>query len=519
MNRFVALIIASDRCWRGFAETRLYGRDPGLTLAAVLALFVAAWMAFFAVAYVNIGLHPDVMEVYELSRHLAWGYPKHPPLMALIGFLWLQVFPLTHWSMALLALLNSGFALWYIALVARLYLPADRSIVIVLLLMLTPIFQFNAIRFNANMVLLALWPLATYCFLRSMETRRFAWALAAGGTAALAMLGKYYSVFLIAGFAAAAIATRPGRIYLASSAPWFSALAGLVVLAPHLVWLATHQMSPFTYAMEVHGGYSAFGAWREALVFVLGSAAYLVAPVVAWLIMMRAHLVGAPLRNVLRDMVRLPDRMTPLAIIFAVSVLAPALTAIVLHTDMPSIWAVPGIFMAIIILVGLARPDIARFDTVNLAGMIAVLTVLAIVLAPAYAWYRNDHPHEWGRNFYRGAAAEIIGAWRRSQKGPLRYVGGAEELALAASFYGEDHPDVARDLTFDWMVKRQPAQMPREGIAMACFSDDDNCLTRMMEIAAEVPQATASAHKLHSVWNGRTGAAAAIKIMIVPPRE
>jgi len=52
--------------------------------------------------------------------------------------------------------------------------------------------------------------------LRSFEARDVKWAVAAGAAAALAMLGKYYSVFLIASFVVAALCQK--RSLVASSA-------------------------------------------------------------------------------------------------------------------------------------------------------------------------------------------------------------------------------------------------------------------------------------------------------------
>src|ERR1700757_400513 len=120
--------------------------------------------------------------------------------------------------------------------------------------MVPPIYQLFAQRFDANAVLLAVWPIATYCFLRSFETREVKWAIAAGATAALAMLGKYYSVFLIASFLGAAVCHSQRRAYFGSLAPWTSTITGLAALAPHMVWLATTGAMPFAYALERHAG-------------------------------------------------------------------------------------------------------------------------------------------------------------------------------------------------------------------------------------------------------------------------
>src|SRR3982075_4614763 len=223
--------------------------ESGWALTMLLIGFVAIWMAFLKIAYLGGGLHPDTLETWTLGRSFEWGNPKHPPLMGWVARAWTSVFPLTEWSFQLLALTNSAVALWAVDLISRRFVRGDKRVVLLLLLMLLPTYQFHAQRFNANTVLLAIWPLATYCFLRSFETRHVAWAAAAGATATIAMLGKYYSIFLIGSFAFAAIVHPMRREFFASLAPWVSATVGLAVLAPHLYWLATNGAEALRYRL------------------------------------------------------------------------------------------------------------------------------------------------------------------------------------------------------------------------------------------------------------------------------
>jgi 4-amino-4-deoxy-L-arabinose transferase-like glycosyltransferase len=167
------------------------GIEAGWAIPLLLIGFVAVWQAFLAIAYFGGDLHPDVLETWTLGRSIEWGYSKHPPLMGWIARAWTSVFPLSNWSFQLMALTNSAIALWMVDLISLRFARGDKRLVVLLLLMLLPTYQFHAQRFNANTVLLATWPLATYCFLRSFEARHFGWAVAAGATAALAMLGKY----------------------------------------------------------------------------------------------------------------------------------------------------------------------------------------------------------------------------------------------------------------------------------------------------------------------------------------
>src|SRR5260221_9637614 len=169
-----------------------------------------------------------------------------------------------------LGLTNSAIALWGMDFFTLSFVSGDKRIVVLLLLMLLPTYQFHAQRFNANAVLLATWPIATYCFLRSFETRQVLWAIAAGATAALAMLGKYYSVFLIGSFALAAICHPQRRAYFGSLAPWVSTVVGFAALGPHLHWLATTGAMPLAYALERHTGKALVPSLTEALLFILG---------------------------------------------------------------------------------------------------------------------------------------------------------------------------------------------------------------------------------------------------------
>jgi dolichyl-phosphate-mannose-protein mannosyltransferase len=145
------------------------GIEAGWAIPLLLFGSVAVWQAFLSIAYFNGDLHPDVLETWTLGRSFAWGSAKHPPLMGWIARAWTSIFPLSNWSFQLMALVNSAVGLWIVDLISRRFTKGDKRLVVLMLLMLLPTYQFHAQRFNANSVLLATWPLATYCFLRSSK--------------------------------------------------------------------------------------------------------------------------------------------------------------------------------------------------------------------------------------------------------------------------------------------------------------------------------------------------------------
>ena len=169
------------------------------TVLVSLAIYVLLWTVYGTIAKSSQGLHPDMTEVIAWSRDLSLGQLKHPPFAAWLVRLWFTVFPIAGWSYYLLAMLMPAVALWIVWRMSADYLDADKRIVGIALLTFVPFFNFHALKFNVNTVLLPLWAATTLFFLMSVRTRGPYWAMLAGVAAACAMLGKYWSIFLLAG--------------------------------------------------------------------------------------------------------------------------------------------------------------------------------------------------------------------------------------------------------------------------------------------------------------------------------
>jgi hypothetical protein len=502
--------------WRRPFLIWLDGIEAGWAVPVLLVGFVAVWSAFLTIAYLNGDLHADVLETWTYGRTFEWGSLKHPPLMGWIARAWTSVFPLTDWSFQLMALTNSAIALWAVDLISRHFVTGDKRVVVLLLLMLMPIYQIHAQRFNANTVLLATWPIATYCFLRSFETRQIIWAVAAGATAALAMLGKYYSVFLIVSFVFAAICHPHRRAYFGSLAPWVSTVVGLAALGPHLLWLATTGAMPFTYALEVRPLKAFDHSLIEALLFILGLGIALAIPTVTWIL-----IAGCRLKRFSQDFRAMNDGLWLLFLVSVGMIIFPVITSVGLGTDMPPIWALQGLFLFAILIVCGASFPIERFHSVNLAVLVIGTAVVAVVaVAPIHALYRNIHPLHEGRNFYRQSAMELTRQWHQQSDTALPAVGGDQGLALAVAFYSPDHPAYEQRL-----VNRKAGSLSqialRRGWAALCFDDDTaediNCINFMESNAARASRFVRSEFVLQSALLGQLGTTQRFKAIIVPP--
>jgi 4-amino-4-deoxy-L-arabinose transferase-like glycosyltransferase len=500
--------------WRRPFLTWLDGVEKGWAIPLVIVSFAAIWLLFFVIAYQSGDLHADALETWSVGREAAWGNAKHPPLMGWAAYGWTLVFPLADWSFQLLAMTNAALALWAVDLIARRFVRGDSRAVILLLLMLLPAYQFHAQRFNANTVLLAIWPLATYYFLRSYESRAAGWAAAAGAFAALAMLGKYYSVFLVGSFVLAAFAHPQRACYFRSRAPWVSVLSGLLVLGPHLHWLATTRATPFAYAMQVHGGFSFVQSLQEAAMFVLGLAAALALPAIVWVLSAELRMKRFGL-----DFRALSPGLVLLFWVFVGTITLPVLTTLLVGTDMPSLWGLQGLFLPIILIVCGASFTLERLYVVNLAVFVAGIGVIAVLIgAPLHAVYRNSiNPNE--RTYYRLAAGQLTQLWREVTGKPLAAVSGDDGLAFAAAFYSPDHPMYQRPFQFQHAWGMPRVTTLEKGWAAMCFANDAQCLGWMEQIGGIAPPYLRMNVQVQPRLWGRAGIPTTIAAMLVLPRD
>jgi 4-amino-4-deoxy-L-arabinose transferase-like glycosyltransferase len=260
------------------------------SVALVLLTYAALWTLYGVIAKGGQDIHDDMAEQFVIGRDLALGYTKHPPLAVWIVRLWFAVLPVADWAYYLLAMANAAVALWLIWRLCGHFLDGDKRVLGLALLTLVPFFNFHALKFNANTVLLPLWAATTLAFLRSYETRRPLSAAAAGLCAALAMLGKYWSVFLLLGLGLAALADPRRKPYFCSAAPWITIASGAFAFAPHVLWLIQYEFAPFSYAAFVHGEASFRSALTSVVGYVAGGIGYVCLPLLVVLALVRPNL-------------------------------------------------------------------------------------------------------------------------------------------------------------------------------------------------------------------------------------
>ena len=482
----------------------------GLSTAVYLVLFVVCWTLFQVLSYASIDLHPDLVEVYAWGRHPSLGYYKHPPLGGLTTAVWFSVFPARDWAFQLLAMVNAAIGLGATALIARRYLSGDKRLLVLLLLLLTPFYQFHGERFASNQTLLSTWPLAVYAFLRAAESRRVGWAIAAGAAAALAMLGKYYSIFLVAGLLAGALVHPNRAAYLRSSSPWISTAVGIAVLAPHIAWLVGSDFPPFHYALSVHAGAPLGAVLLQVAGYVVGAIGYVSLLLLAYVIATR------PDRATFKEALWPSDRdRRPLAILLWVPLLSPIPVAIASGGLLTSLWTMSAWFLLPILLLAPPAVTVSRRAATGIAALVAAITLGALVASPAIAWLRFVSEHD--RLYFRLLADAAGTRWQAATGRPLSIVAGDPDLAAATTFYAASHPDALpfSDLkTAPWIT---PSRLAAEGWIALCKARDHNCLDGALRLAGERSDLVRTDIELVAHFAGRSSAPGNFTLLLVPP--
>ena len=479
----------------------------------VLIGYALVWTLYGVLAKGSQDVHFDMAELTAWSQHPSWGYLKHPPLAAWVVRGWFTLFPQTDWAFYLLSMSSVALALWLAWRIAGRYLDGEKRVLALAMLTLIPLLNFHALKFNVNTILIPLWALAMLWFIRSIENGKVLDAALAGLTAAAAMLGKYWSGILLLGLALAVLMHPRRDAYLRSAAPWITAAAGALALAPHVVWLVANDFRPFGYAMAVHGGETLAGAAKSVGTYLVGSLAYTALAVAVGLLAVRWSRAAAA------DVLAPPDgERRFIAVVFWAPLLLPLAVALAVRSEIISLWTMGAWTLLPVVLLSSPLLTVTRQAATGAVALALIVPVGATLAAPfiASAIHRKADPGPGV--YYQVVAKAVDHAWRAATTQPLRYVGGEWDLVYGVAFYlpGTDaFPDFSRNLA-PWI---DTGALVRDGIALVCKADDQSCVQNIRAYAADQGNFRIDEMTLAKRFFGSDGAAKRFVIVIVPPKN
>lgn len=215
-----------------------------LTLITALRLFLAG----------RFGLGVDESHYLLYSRHLAWGYFDHPPMVAFLAALtsffgdsvfWVRLGPIVCSTVSLVLLRYLALALYrdervgFWAAVLLHLMPYQHLLLVGLL----PDAALNVFWCGT---LLALW--------HAMKSGKWPLWLLTGILFGGALLSKYHAVLLALCLLGYFITSADQRFWLKKAQPYVAALIGLIVFGPNIVWNARHDWISYAYQLGQGSG-------------------------------------------------------------------------------------------------------------------------------------------------------------------------------------------------------------------------------------------------------------------------
>jgi 4-amino-4-deoxy-L-arabinose transferase-like glycosyltransferase len=499
------------------------------TVLLMLAAYAGLWSAYGGIAHSSQDLHPDMTELIAWSRALSLGYLKHPPLAAWLVKFWFSLVPLSDWTFYLLAMLMPAIALWIFWRLSADYLEIEKRVLGVALLMFVPFYNFHALKFNPNTVLMPTWAATTLCFLRSYRTHRVLYSALTGLGAGACMLGKYWSIFLLAGLAITALIDPRRWSYFRSSAPWLTSAVAIAVLGPHLLWLWQHNFAPFEYAIDKHVAHTFVDTAFKAGSYLVGSVAYVAVPIIFVLLAARPDPATIAEMALPTDVER---RLVAAA--FWAPLLLPILAALASNIDLTSLWSMSAWTLLPIVLLSPPQVKLSPLDLRRILALAVAAPVAMLIAAPVIALASHLYGVKAPFADSRLLASETEHLWHGVTPEPLRFVSG--NLANEVIAYAVDQPRALPLRLFRGSIGDQvyadgrgwpteaPVQSPvdseqllHSGMALVCSDDAPKWLEAVAVKAAQSPTSQRFEVEITRKFLGIPGRPHRYVIFIIPP--
>jgi len=213
-----------------------------------LLLYVVCWTLIPTLSQSNLPL--DTIEGLAWGHGWQWGFYKHPPLQAFL----LEVVSHISFHASLgyfgLSALCGGITLWAVYHTGLLFTTPPKALLATAMTATLPYLTFLIPEFNPNVLSLALWALAGYFFAAGLLKQKTSYWAALGMVFALGFYAKYSIALLAISFTAFLLRQAETRVWFSRPHPYGAACIGILLLMPHLQWLAAHHFLPFAYALS-----------------------------------------------------------------------------------------------------------------------------------------------------------------------------------------------------------------------------------------------------------------------------
>src|SRR6202142_3891341 len=210
------------------------GRHKGPRVFALVALRLvgAAWTP----------LTFDEAYYWMWSKHLAFGYYDHPPMVAIVIRLGTEIAGDTEFGVRLVSILLALPMSFAVYRTASILFGGQRvAATATILLNVTLMAAVGTLIVTPDAPLLVASSFVLFYLAKVLETGRGAWWLAVGAAVGAALLSKYTALFFGPAILIWLVAVPKLRRWLVSPWPYLGGLVALVVFSPVILWNADHH--------------------------------------------------------------------------------------------------------------------------------------------------------------------------------------------------------------------------------------------------------------------------------------
>jgi hypothetical protein len=221
---------------------------PGRYRRALFLIIATSTLVRVIVA-LGVPLLDDEAHYWVWARHLMWGYPDHPPMIA--GLVWASTALFGDSVLAVRLpslLLGTLSTILLFALTRRLFSPAA-GVRAAILFQVLPAFAASGVMAAPDAPLGAFWLAAMTAAWMAARGAVWAWPIA-GAAVGLAILCKLAGAALAVSIAGYVLTSVAARRWMRTPWPYLAIMAGLLVISPLLWWNADHQWATFRRTFE-----------------------------------------------------------------------------------------------------------------------------------------------------------------------------------------------------------------------------------------------------------------------------
>ncbi len=364
----------------------------------------------------NVNLPLDTIEHLAWASNLDWGFDKHPPLVAFVLSFFFKIFGNQDWAYYFLSQIFVIVTFFIVFRFSLEFLNSKKlALLSIFLLEGIYFYNFTTPEFNVNICQLPFWALSVYFTWRCIKFDKTSDYILLGLFIGLGILSKYLFIYLLIGIKLLFLYLIKKRKKIKFNY-FISGPLALLILLPHIIWLADNNYSTLIYGLQRTGG---IGSFFDHLIYPVTFLLKQIVLLFPFFLMIFFLLKKIKLKINLKD-----EKIIFLIFTSAVPIILIFFTSMILGAKIRTMWMTPfylffGVFLIYIFQKNLNKKSLNSFLTVFLFFLI-LSPAIYLGVSLSNDKKRTDYPgkeiarlvqNKWDKNFINEIGIVIGDEW------------------------------------------------------------------------------------------------------------